>query len=73
VARPKSKAPDDNLDNDNLNLLNFVVVGSEIACRMNSRLQICWPDLTVVVEEEGLGTDDSQEKNWELLAIPFFS
>jgi hypothetical protein len=38
VARPESEAPDDNLGDDNLNLLNFVVVGSEIACRTSSLL-----------------------------------
>jgi hypothetical protein len=32
VARPKSQVPDDNLGDDNSDLLNFAVVGSEIAC-----------------------------------------
>jgi hypothetical protein len=44
VARPESEAPDDNLGGDTPVLLNAaVVVGSEIACRMSSRLQMCWP------------------------------
>jgi hypothetical protein len=36
--------PDDNLSGDALDLLNVAVVGSEITCRMSSRLQMCWPD-----------------------------
>jgi hypothetical protein len=38
VARSKSKAPDDNLGDDNPDLLNFAAVGSEIDCQMSSRL-----------------------------------
>jgi hypothetical protein len=41
MAQPKSKALDDNLGDDDPDLLNFVVVGSEIACRMSPRLQTC--------------------------------
>jgi hypothetical protein len=44
VARPKSKAPNDNLGDDNPDLLNFAVVGSEISCQTSSRLQSYWPD-----------------------------
>jgi hypothetical protein len=44
VARLKSKTPDDNLGGDTPNLLNVAVVGFEIACRMSSQLQMCWPD-----------------------------
>jgi hypothetical protein len=44
VAQPKSEVLDDNLGGDAPDLLNNVVVGSEIACRMSSRLQMCWPD-----------------------------
>jgi hypothetical protein len=44
VARPESKAPDDNLVDEDLDHLNFDVAESEIACRTNSRLQRCWPD-----------------------------
>jgi hypothetical protein len=44
VARPESEASDDNLGGDTPDLLNFVVVRSEIAFRMSSWLQICWPD-----------------------------
>jgi hypothetical protein len=38
VARLKSKAPDDDLGGDAPDLLNVVVVGSEIACRTSSQL-----------------------------------
>jgi hypothetical protein len=38
VARPKSKASHDNLADDNPDLLNFDVAGSEIICQMSSRL-----------------------------------
>jgi hypothetical protein len=38
VARPGSKAPDDNLADDNPSLLNFTMVESEIVCRMSSQL-----------------------------------
>jgi hypothetical protein len=34
VARPRSKALDDNLADDNPGLLNFVVTESEIVCWM---------------------------------------
>jgi hypothetical protein len=44
VARPESKAPDDNLVDDNLDPLNFAMVESEIVSRMSSQLQKCWPD-----------------------------
>jgi hypothetical protein len=44
VAQSGGKALDDNLSDDDPSLLNFVVVGSEIACWMSSRLQMCWPD-----------------------------
>jgi hypothetical protein len=44
VARSESKAPDDNLGDNDPNLLNFAIVGFEIACRMSSQLQMCWPD-----------------------------
>jgi hypothetical protein len=38
VARPESKAPDDNLVDDDPDLLNFAAVGSEIACWTSFRL-----------------------------------
>jgi hypothetical protein len=38
VARPGSKAPDDNPTNDDSYLLNFNMVESDIVCRMSSRL-----------------------------------
>jgi hypothetical protein len=38
VARPKSKALDDNLAGDNPDLLNFSVADTEIICRMSSQL-----------------------------------
>jgi hypothetical protein len=38
VARQESKTPDDNLGDDAPDLLNVVVVGFEITCRMSSRL-----------------------------------
>jgi hypothetical protein len=41
VARPESEAPDDNLGDDDPDLLNATVVGSEIACQVSSRLQMC--------------------------------
>jgi hypothetical protein len=41
VAEPKSKAPDDNLGDDDPNLLNFSAMESKIICRMSSRLQSC--------------------------------
>jgi hypothetical protein len=41
VARPESEAPDDNLGDDDPDLLNATVVGSEIACQTSSRLQMC--------------------------------
>jgi hypothetical protein len=44
VARQGSKAPNDNLADEDLELLNFDMVESEIVCRMSSRLQKCWPD-----------------------------
>jgi hypothetical protein len=45
VARPESKVMDDTLFDDNLNLLNFVMVVSLIACWMSYQLQRYWPDL----------------------------
>jgi hypothetical protein len=44
VARSGSKAPDDNLTDDDPDLLNFAAAGSEIICQMSSWLQTCWPD-----------------------------
>jgi hypothetical protein len=44
VAQPESKAQDDNLGDADPDLQNFVAVGSKIARRMNSLLQMCWPD-----------------------------
>jgi hypothetical protein len=44
VARPGSKASDDNLVHDDLDLLKFDAATSEIICRMTSQLQRCWPD-----------------------------
>jgi hypothetical protein len=38
VARLGSKAPDDNLVDNNLGLLNFAVVESEIVCQTRFRL-----------------------------------
>jgi hypothetical protein len=38
VVRPEIKASDNNLGDDAPNLLNVVVMGSEIACRTSSRL-----------------------------------
>jgi hypothetical protein len=38
ASRPGSKASDDNLVDDNLDLLNFNITESEIICRMSSRL-----------------------------------
>jgi hypothetical protein len=38
VARSGSKASDDNLADDDLDLLNFNAAQSEIVCRMSSRL-----------------------------------
>jgi hypothetical protein len=37
VARSRSKAPDDNLANDDPDLLNFDVVESKIICQTSSR------------------------------------
>jgi hypothetical protein len=45
VARSESEAPNDNLGCDASILLNATVVGSEVACRMSSQLQMCWPNL----------------------------
>jgi hypothetical protein len=39
VARPGSKASNDNLADDDPNLLNFDMAESEIVCRTCSRLQ----------------------------------
>jgi hypothetical protein len=36
VARPRIKAPNDNLADDDPDLLNFVVMESEIICQMSS-------------------------------------
>jgi hypothetical protein len=44
VARPESKALDDNLVDNDPDLLNFDAVEPEIICRTSSRLQRCWPD-----------------------------
>jgi hypothetical protein len=44
VSRLGSKAPDDTLVGDDLDLLTFNVAESEIVCRMSSRLQSYWPD-----------------------------
>jgi hypothetical protein len=44
VARPGSKASDDNLVDDDPDLLNFDAVGSKIICRMSFWLQRCWLD-----------------------------
>jgi hypothetical protein len=41
VAQSESKAPDDNLGDDNPILLNFAAVRSEIVCRMSFQLQSC--------------------------------
>jgi hypothetical protein len=38
ASRPGSKASDDNLVDDNLDLLNFNITESEIICWMSSRL-----------------------------------
>jgi hypothetical protein len=38
VARPRSKALDDNLGDDDPDLLNFTVVDSKIICLMSSQL-----------------------------------
>jgi hypothetical protein len=45
VARPQSKASNDNLTDDDPDLLNFNMAKSKIICRMSSWLQKCWPDL----------------------------
>jgi hypothetical protein len=44
VARLESKAPNDNLADDDLDLLNFTAVESMIVCQTSSRLQRYWPD-----------------------------
>jgi hypothetical protein len=44
VARLGSKVLNGNLADDDPNLLNFDATGSEIVCRMSSRLQRCWAD-----------------------------
>jgi hypothetical protein len=44
VARPESKAPNDNPGDDDPGPLNFVVTESETVCRSSSRLQTYWPD-----------------------------
>jgi hypothetical protein len=44
VARPGSKASNDTIVDDNLDLLTFGTVESKIVCRMSSRLPSCWPD-----------------------------
>jgi hypothetical protein len=44
VARLESEVSDDNLGGDALVLLNAAIVGSEIACRTSSQLQMCWHD-----------------------------
>jgi hypothetical protein len=38
VARPGNKAPDNNLVDDDLDLLNFTVVEFKIVCRTSSQL-----------------------------------
>jgi hypothetical protein len=45
VARPESKAPDDDLDDNDPDLLNFAVAEFEIVCQTSFRLQSYWPDL----------------------------
>jgi hypothetical protein len=42
VARQGSKAPNDNLADDDSDLLNFNAAESEIICRMSSLLRKCW-------------------------------
>jgi hypothetical protein len=44
VTRPRSKTPDDNLADDDLDLLNFDATESKIVYWTNSQLQMCWPD-----------------------------
>jgi hypothetical protein len=44
VARLGSKAPDDNLTNDDSDRMNFIAVESEVVCWMRIRLQRCCPD-----------------------------
>jgi hypothetical protein len=44
ATRSGSRAPNDTLADDNLDLLNFDVAESEIVCRMSSQLQNYWPD-----------------------------
>jgi hypothetical protein len=44
VARLESKAPDDNLGDDDPDFLNFDAAESETICQTNSRLQRCWLD-----------------------------
>jgi hypothetical protein len=41
VARPGSKASDDNLGDDDPNLLSFNAAEFEIVCQMSSRPQTC--------------------------------
>jgi hypothetical protein len=44
VARLGSKAPNDNITDDDPDPLNFTAAESKIVCRMSSRLRRCWPD-----------------------------
>jgi hypothetical protein len=44
VAQPRSKAPDDNLSDADLSLLNFNTAESEIICQIRSWLWRCWPN-----------------------------
>jgi hypothetical protein len=44
VARPRSKASDDNLADDDSDLLNFNAAESKIICWMSSQLWKSWPD-----------------------------
>jgi hypothetical protein len=41
VVRLESKVPHDTLADNNLDLLNFAMVESEIVCQMSSRLENC--------------------------------
>jgi hypothetical protein len=44
VTRLGSKVSDDNLTDDDLDLLNFDAVESEIICWTSSQLKMCWSD-----------------------------
>jgi hypothetical protein len=68
VTRPGSKAPDDNLADDDPDLLNHAMVESGIASWMSSLLQRYWPDSG---KPEGpifaLGYEDVEGGLWVLL------